>query len=243
MNMRLLKTTCFAVTISIAFWGCSSGTGPNENEEPTEYSFSVSASPSEAGSVDPAGGSVKADSAITVEAIANEGWAFVNWTGDQESDENPLTFNIDQNIDLTANFEDQRSVYLLDLDVIDAEDTLALGFGQREGGTDSFDNGIDEEAPPAPPEGALNAYFDINDLDLFQDYRSNTDTIVEWTLQYQVGSGEDLKLEWSFSDETQIEGSLVLTDSGGSFEVDMQSESSHTITGATSGSVIIQYAL
>ncbi len=239
--MRLLKITCFAIAISMTFWGCT--TGPDDNNEPTEYSLSASASPSEGGTVDPSSGDFEEGSEVTVEATASEGWTFANWTGDQESSENPLTFTIDGDTEITANFEDQRSMYAMELEAIDADDTLGLGFGQADGATDGFDNGIDEEAPPPPPEGALNAYFEIDDLDLFQDYRSNIDTQVEWTLQYQVGSGEDLKLEWSFSDETQIEGSLTLTDSDGTFEVDMLSESSHTISGATSGSVLIQYSL
>ena len=117
--MRLLKITCFALTISIAFCGCSSGTGADgdeETDEPSEYSLTVSATPSEGGSVDPASGTFTADSTITVEATVNEGWEFVNWTGDQESEENPLSFSITEDTEITANFDDQRSMYTLALD-------------------------------------------------------------------------------------------------------------------------------
>jgi uncharacterized repeat protein (TIGR02543 family) len=204
--------------------------------------LSVSASPSNGGSVSPASGSYEEGQDITVEATSNEGWTFDSWTGDQQSSNNPLTFTISENTDLTANFEDQRSVYTMELIATNTlEDTLALHFGQADGATDGFDERLDEEWPPNAPSGAFNTYFTINDLSLADDVRSQVDTQAEWTLKYQVDSGEDFKLEWNLIDDTKINGTLTLTDESSSFEVDMLSESTHTISGSTSGTLLINY--
>ncbi len=42
---------------------------------------------------------------VTLTAVANTGFKFVNWTGAITSDENPLTLNMDSTIIITANFE------------------------------------------------------------------------------------------------------------------------------------------
>ena len=95
---------------------------------------------------------------------------------------------------------------------ISAGDSVDLRFGQSSRGSDGFDDGVDQDAPPSPPEGALHAYFEINDLELFRDFRSNIDQTVAWTLQYQVASGEDLKLEWEIVNDSQIIVDLILND-------------------------------
>lgn len=251
--MRLSKIACFSIAILTVLAGCSlfgssgddnngNGNGSNGGET-TEYSLSASASPTDGGSISPSSGSFEEDTDVEVEATPTEGWAFNNWTGDQESSENPLTFTITEDTDLTANFEDQRSMYAVEMIATNTEDTVDLSLGQADGASQGFDDDLDEEAPPPPPSGALNAYFEINDLDLLQDHRSNIKQQVEWTLNYQVESGDDLKLEWVITDETQADGSLTLTNDSESFEVDMFSETTHTISGTTSGTLIINYSL
>lgn len=42
---------------------------------------------------------------LILTAEASPGWLFVDWTGDISSDDNPLNFKIQDDIDLTANFE------------------------------------------------------------------------------------------------------------------------------------------
>lgn len=49
--------------------------------------------------------SVDHGSTVALLAIADEGWKFVNWTGDIESEEADLTLNMTSNIQLTAVFE------------------------------------------------------------------------------------------------------------------------------------------
>lgn len=246
-----IKGISILLMLSIVVLGCGSGgsTGPDDDSgndnndpepEPVEYSLSVLRSPSDGGSVDPSSGTFEEDSEVTVEASANEGFIFREWSGDVSSEENPLTFDITADTDITANFDDLRSTYTVTMQAISAEDTVDLRFGQSSQASDDFDEGIDEEAPPAPPEGALHAYFEGDDMELFRDFRSNIDRQVEWMLQYQVDDNQDFSLEWEIEGD-QIEGDLILTDESESFEVDMKSESAHTLSSSPSGTLYITY--
>lgn len=252
--MKLFKKACLLVLFSFTFWGCGSGggTGPDNGDDnggsdndpdPVEYDLSVLKSPSEGGSVDPTGGTYEEDTDVTVEATANEGFVFREWTGDVTSDDNPVTFTITEDTDMTANYNDLRSVYTVQMFAISTEDTVDLRFGQSSRGSDGFDDGVDQDAPPPPPEGALHAYFEIEDLDLYRDFRSNLEQQVEWTVQYQVASDEDLNLEWEIVNDSQFEGNLLLTDESETFEVDMRNNSTHTVSGSTSGTLRINYTL
>jgi hypothetical protein len=248
--MKLCKKLCFLLIVSLTVWSCGSGggTGPDDggngnDPEPVEYRLSVLKSPSEGGSVDPTGGTFEEDTDVTVEATANEGFSFREWSGAVSSTENPVTITITGDTELTANFDDLRSVYTVQMFAISTGDTVDLRFGQSSRGSDGFDGGVDQEAPPSPPEGVLHAYFEINDLDLYRDFRSNIDQQVVWTLNYQVASGDDLKLEWDIVKDDQLEGNLVLTDQSGTFEVDMRNDTTHTETGSESGTLLINYNL
>lgn len=246
--MHLSKVACFIAVISLSLLGCSSSTdsgdtsGGDDNDTTTEYSLSVSIDPSDAGTVNPSSGNFDEGSELTVEASANEGWVFEEWTGDQQSRENPLTFTISQNTNLTANFSQKESKYAVEMVASDSQNSIDLGFGQDVDGTAEFDDSLDQEAPPPPPAGALHAFFEIKDLDLFKDFRSSTKEQVQWSLNYQVNSDRDLQLDWSISDGAQIPGSLTLTDESGSFDVEMLSDSSHTISGTSGGTLIINYS-
>jgi hypothetical protein len=246
--MNLIKKTCLLLIFTLLLWGCGSGggTGPdNDGEdndpEPVEYDLSVLKNPAEGGSVDPSGGTYEEGTEITIEATANDGFTFREWTGALSSNDNPITLTITDDTDITANFNDLRSIYTVQMFAISAGDSVDLRFGQSSRGSDGFDDGVDQDAPPSPPEGALHAYFEINDLELFRDFRSNIDQTVAWTLQYQVASGEDLKLEWEIVNDSQIKGDLILTDESGTFEVDMQNNTTHTESGTTTGTLLIQY--
>ncbi|NIR66037.1 MAG: hypothetical protein GWO08_17225, partial [Gammaproteobacteria bacterium] len=186
----MIKKTYFLLFFSLILWGCGSGggTGPgndgdDNDPEPVEYDLSVLKNPADGGSVDPSGGTYEEGTEITIEATANNGFTFREWTGALSSNDNPVTFTITDDTDITANFNDLRSVYTVQMFAISAGDSVDLRFGQSSRGSDGFDEGVDQDAPPSPPEGALHAYFEINDLELFRDFRSNIDQTVLWTLQ------------------------------------------------------------
>ena len=71
------------------------------------YVVTVSANPAEAGTV-AGGGSFDENEEITVEAVANEGYEFVNWTvaGEEVSTDAEYTFSVTADLALVANFKE-----------------------------------------------------------------------------------------------------------------------------------------
>jgi len=229
--------------IGLIVSGCGSSTDgdfPLPPPTPETYSLEVTVSPSQGGSADPSSGIYQEEESVTVEATPNEGWIFDRWDGDLESEENPFTFTITQNTSLTANFVDTQSIYEVRLVLSTSDANIELEFGQVDGATNAYDEGVDYEAPPDPPEGVLNAWFEINDLRLFHDYRSATAAQLTWELNYRTGNGEALELNWEI-DLTQAEGSLILKDEAQTFEIDMFEESVYEVGESTSGKLIISY--
>lgn len=244
------KYLCIII-LSLAIWGCSSSTGSDEdasdqdNNEPVEYTLSVSADPSEGGTVDPANESFEANSEVTVTANPNENWKFRGWSGDIESEENPLTFTISEDTELTANFNDQRSEYRMAISLnhtYEYDSRFHFYFGQSSSATRGYDE-LDDKAPPPPPNDAFHAYFETDSLDLFDDFRSDTSTNTTWDLKYQIKESDDLIMTWETLDATKARGELTMTDEDQSFEIDMFEQTTDTIRGTTEGTLIINYKL
>ncbi len=227
------------VTVALIGAGCgttdsdSNGGDPPPPPPPT-FSLSTSVSPDGAGSVSPSSGSFEQDAQVSVEASSNEGWRFDRWSGDIESTDNPLSFSITSNTSLTANFIDVTSAYTISLTAANGGDEIDLTLGQQ-----SQPQSV--EAPPAPPEGAFHAWLERGGQDLFTDILSSGLTEASWTLNLQPGQDEDtVTLSWQL-DIDRAEGSLVLTDQGGTFEVDMFAEDSYQVDASQTGVLIIEY--
>ncbi len=79
-----------------------------EAQAPTEYTITVSANPSNGGTVT-GGGTYHQGDQCSVEATANEGYTFINWTEDGEvaSTNARYTFNVNSDRTLVANFQVQ----------------------------------------------------------------------------------------------------------------------------------------
>ena len=79
-----------------------------EAQAPTEYTITVSANPSNGGTVT-GGGTYQHGDQCTVEATMNEGYTFINWTEDGEvaSTNARYTFNVNSDRTLVANFQVQ----------------------------------------------------------------------------------------------------------------------------------------
>ncbi|GEM_PF-2445995 len=77
------------------------------NFESREYEVELTASPEEGGNVEGAG-TYEEGEEVTVTAVSNLGYLFVNWTedGDEISTDEAYTFRIEDNRNLTANFEE-----------------------------------------------------------------------------------------------------------------------------------------
>lgn len=223
--------------LALALGGCSAVTGSDDDDdgddgdgddEPIEYSLSVSTDPSNGGSVDPSEGTYEDGTEVTVEATASNGWSFTGWTGDIESSDNPLTFEITSDTEMTANFEEQARAYRNQLEVTDGTNAEMLTFGMDENATSDFDEGMDDEAPPAPPNGSFYGHFVIEGYNLFVDYRPVTDEQIMWELHFGGEGDAAVTLSWDFDSSSYL-GTLTLVDDpdNPSIEVDMGSESSY----------------
>lgn len=240
-NLALL-TVAVAVLAACSGGSTDSGGGGGGNG-PSQVTLSTSVNPGGAGTVSPSSGTFDSGSSVTVEATPQEGWAFENWSGDQSSQQNPFTFTINQNTQLTANFSSTSSIFSVDLTLADAENELdGLQFGLNSNGSSGFDDGLDLNAPPPPPDGALNGFFKTGDLRLWNDFRNFESEQESWNLQYSIGSGDTLTISWTVQ-ETRLNGTLLIESKDGSISVDMQTESSLDITTSGPDSLAISYRL
>ncbi len=104
-----MKNFLFVLTIvsSFAFLSCThSGTEASEDEI-SNFNVSVSVSPSGSGSISPsAGGTYKEGKEIELYARPNDEYLFSHWSDDiDNTSDNPLSLTVDQEYNLTANFE------------------------------------------------------------------------------------------------------------------------------------------
>ena len=76
-------------------------------ETNSKATLTVTASPSEGGSVSPPGGTYDAGTTVEVTATANTDYSFSGWAGDFEGSSNPVTLTMLTDQTLTANFEFQ----------------------------------------------------------------------------------------------------------------------------------------
>ncbi|MGM0546126.1 MAG: BspA family leucine-rich repeat surface protein [Bacteroidota bacterium] len=119
MKRLLLFSMIALITIALAACGDSStdpnpDNGDNGSDEPTTYEISVDVSPSDAGSISDLDDTYEEGDEVEVEAEPEDEYQFVEWTGDEESSDNPLSLTMDQDYELTANFE--KKEYKLTID-------------------------------------------------------------------------------------------------------------------------------
>lgn len=209
---------------ALVLHGCYLFGTDDEGAEAT-YQLTTQISPEGSGTVDPSSGEFDEGSELSVEAQAEDGWEFSGWSGDLESQDNPLSLIIDQDVNLTANFDDFRSVYTMDLTVSDAANSLDLALGQN-----PQPALLDEEAPPPPPWRSFHVWFERDGERLFADYRSDIEREVVWQLMYQPGRGDEMTLSWSLEPD-KMEGVLQLVADDGTVLVEgISGEDAFTFT-------------
>lgn len=226
----------------LAGFGCSSPSGGDDdsgggdgdgdgNGEPVTYNLTASANPSQGGSVDPSSGTFDEGEQVEITATAASGWSFAGWSGDITSDENPLTFEINQDTDLTASFEEDAEAFASQIQVSDGTYSETLIFGMDTDASSGYDSGLDNEAPPAPPEGSFYGHFVIQGYNLYEDYRPVQKQQTVWELSFAPTSSNAISLSWDFSSSSH-HGSLTLVDDvdNPSVQVDMGTESSYDVT-------------
>lgn len=229
--MKKQVTVSFFIVCFFWFVGCGTNSGPST------YTVTTTASPAEAGTINPSTEEFEEGTNITIEAIANEGWEFQEWTGDLSSTDNPLNHTVEEDVNITANFRDITSEYSVEMTISDGIDEIQLEFGQHPNPAS-----MSSQVPPSPPEGSLHAYFENEDKTWWRDYREDYQTSITWNLSYQMGKSDNITLNWNI-DASKLEGTLVLESQDGSVEVDMNQENSIALPNDISGALQIKYEL
>lgn len=222
MNMK--KLTGFICVLIACLTAAACG---DFSEGGDRVRISISINPQNAGSVLSSGGD-EIGNQVEFFAVPNPGWEFAGWSGDQESFENPLSFTLEGNVNLTANFALFRNDYRFNVLLTDQNTSVELKFGQIPGATDFYDSGTDLEAPPSPPGDVLHAWFEGNDRKLFWDFRNAFSSETVWDLQFENGVGDSLRIEWEHEIES-LTGAVLLTDTNGNLLADMTEENSISI--------------
>lgn len=102
--MRLIKQ-CILFVLTIALLaGCKDDTS-SSNNEPDMFNVSVTADPSNAGSVSPSGeNQYESGTTIQLQATSNQGYVFDRWAGDVSSSANPYEFTVDEDYTVVGIF-------------------------------------------------------------------------------------------------------------------------------------------
>lgn len=203
-------------------------------EEDTDLvEMQASVNPEEAGEVNPPQGTYIVDREITVTTSPSDSqWQFTGWSGDTTGQEDSLTFAIDRDMDLVANYEIPAESFSNQVTVSDGINSRNLVFGMHPDATAGFDNGIDMELPNVrPPDGAFYRRFNIPDYALREDFRAVQEGQTVWELEFAPDEGQSITINWDFSETAHI-GTLTLTDDpeNPTFELDMKSNSSYDVT-------------
>lgn len=228
------------VTLLLISCGTDANQEPGGNDEPpveqkNNHNLAISISPDNAGTVEPSSGIFEEGSEVEINASANEGWVFNSWSGDVESENNPIVLSMDDDKSLIANFIDLRSDYKVGLTLKDNLGEVQLELGQKSDFSELL-----LQAPPPPPDGVLYAAFENNSEKYIRDYRPIVETDLKWELYINAGSGENLRLEWMI-DESVMDGALLIRDELETFEIDMQASSALELEGIESNLLIIEY--
>ncbi len=219
--------------------GSTDATDDGQDDPPvqtTTYSLTTSVTPEEAGSINPSSGVFDEMTVVSIEATAESGFAFREWDGDAGGSDNPLAVTMNSDKNITAHFDDLRSEYSVFITLSDQTDELMLEFGQSESPGDSL-----RSAPPAPPEGAMHAWFSADGEELFADYRDRTETDTEWELRFQPSEAETYILSWWYINIIRMDGTLTLQSDFLDDDIDMQETDSVQFSTTQTGEFRIIY--
>ena len=115
--------------------------------------------------------------------------------------------------------------YQFDVTISGGGNVVEMSFGQIDGASNSFDPDLDLEAPPAPPEDIIHAWFVNDGKNLFKDYRDPETEEVIWQFNFEPAGNEQITIEWT-GDIEELPGNIAITNSEGSVSVDLEEENS-----------------
>ena len=117
------------------------------------------------------------------------------------------------------------------LTLTDGFNSQNLTIGVNRDGTDDFDEGLDNYAPPSPPSGSFDARLTWNFVDYFKDIRDNSISEKTFVITYQPGTSGSIIIYWD-RDTLSVLGTFTLVDNvtGTMFNLDMTTEDSVNIS-------------
>ncbi|MCC5908225.1 MAG: hypothetical protein JJU13_18560 [Balneolaceae bacterium] len=214
-KLRILSALVVAFIVTTFLFGCNIF-----NESDGAFIIVTSSLPTTGGTVVTTGSST-----VELLALANQNWSFSHWSGDVESTENPLQITLTKNTLVNANFILASDETRINLRVTDGRFITDLKFGKVPGATDGFDSFIDLEAPPAPPDGVLFAWFQTEGKRLLHDYRNPYGAYREWSLIITPGASSSLEISWDIESNNSA-GSWLLSNPDESIQADLISANS-----------------
>jgi uncharacterized repeat protein (TIGR02543 family) len=238
--MRNFVNLLLIISLSAAGLSCSLLGGGDD--EPEEYQVTLSVNPENTGTVNFTSRTFTEGDTVSALATPQNGYSFNGWTGSRTSSANPFEFVITSNTDLTANFQASSSKFSVDFSVSDEVDELLLEFGLDDDATDGFDNNLDFESPPPPPQDALHAYFNNGSLDLLKDFRNSEVSMAAWPLGFQPSTSDSVTFSWTVS-SIVLNGSLTFSIPDISEELDMTEVTQIKIHRDETSNMSIDYAL
>jgi len=129
-NFKRILSRFIYICIALIFVQC-------EEDEETQSRFNVTFIDTRGGSVNQSSGLFDKGTYLTVEAIPDENFCFVNWSGSIDSDENPTSLTVFKELSLQPNFEFCGDAVYLDENGI----TIKAKEGALIGGTGKI-NGV-----------------------------------------------------------------------------------------------------
>lgn len=120
----------------------------NESVNNTSYTLNVNASPLEGGNITEVNGDYQEGESVTVTGIPKEDWSFDGWSGDIVASSNPLTFTMDSDKSITANFT--KVIFSLNVTIL-GEGTVREEIIQQK--MPDYELGTVVQLTPMPSEG------------------------------------------------------------------------------------------
>lgn len=202
-----------------------------EIPEDAQYQLVTGAVPEAGGIIEPASGMFDSGVTLEVSAIPQDGWEFVEWSGDTSFTGNPLQVTMNRDYNLTAHFNELPKAFSEQITVADGINSKTLTFGMHPDATAGFDSNIDTELPNMAPPGGFYRRFNIPDFALSEDFRAIQAQQTVWEMEFSSQEGQNITLSWDLSGTAHV-GTLVLTDDpqNPAFELDMKTNNSYEVT-------------
>ena len=201
----------YFIIISLLLFSCQ--------KEIIEYELNIIKNPSEGGVVSPNGGFYSEGTNLSVIAEPNSEYEFLNWTGDIESSSSTISFEINSDLNLTANFVKKK--YELTIEVEGKGSVFQEVI--KPGITDEYNSGTILKLTALPVDGWVFVEWqgDIQDVNNPIEVTINNPITIKAVFKHYPASGLPIvKIKTSqvvgpaMDKDSYVEGSLEIIGEG-----------------------------